>query len=526
MSRFTFGIIIAEVEGMNLGLLARLAFGYLMLSVTANAQTTLESLTRNNTAACPAEGALPSHCKQTFAGQSDPRPLVATPLFDAPAGNVSDEDPHIYLKDGEATKIFASVMTAFCTEGTLESCHNNVRTGYNSDDDLTVAAQVEDMKRRHIDGAILVWAGNGTSQDEATLKFQRYLSANDCKAGQACDHSYLIMYDGAAMDWNVSSSGIAGTTSIGCGDRIGVAYEDCVIEHIRNDMCYLNGMHWGSDAYLKVNGRPVVQIFPNEGVIAPEGPAPSWTDVWVHVADWNRNLPQNCGKPPFNIDHGIPLIIFEDSVGFRHAASSGAYYWIKVDGTDPAHSQFLFDLSSPSSSETLQQFYENGRKFPDRQTWGAAFKGFNSSRSAWGTNRILDQACGQLWVASLSSSNLFATSGLNFLQIITWNDYNEGTEIESGIDNCYTVRAEIQNKQLTWKLESSNRLANLMTVSSIEIYDSSDGKNLTLLDKVKPATTGTWSLAGLRSGSHTIYVRMVGKNSILNRISPGVSFIN
>lgn len=519
-------ITVAEDEGMNSGWLARVAVGCLMLSVAANAQSTLASLNANNTSACPAGGALPPHCKQTFAGQNDSRPLVATPLFDAPAGNVSDEDPHGYLKDGQTTRIFAVFMMAFCTEGASELCHNNVRTGYDSNDDATVAAQVEDLKRRHMDGATLVWAGDGTSQDEAALKVQRYLEAHDCKASQACDPSYLIMYDGAAMDWGVKPSGIPGTSGIGCGGRTGAAYENCVIAHIRNDMCYLNGTHWGSNAYLKVNGRPVLQIFPNEGVIASGGPAPSWTDVWLHIEDWNRNLPRNCERPPFNVDHGVPLILFEDSAGFAHAASSGAYYWTKPAGTDPGHSQFLFSVSAPAATETLQQFYADARKFPDKEAWGAAFKGFNSSRSAWGTNRIMDQACGQLWIASLSSSNVFAAPGLSFLQVITWNDYNEGTEIESGIDNCYAVRAEIKNKVLTWRLESSNSLANLMTVSHVEIYDSPDGQNLTLLGKVAPATFGTWNLAGLRPGPHTLYVRMVGKNSILNRISPGVSFTN
>lgn len=493
----------------------------------ASAQTTLQTLTANNTSACPASGALPAHCKHAFGGQRDSRPQVATSVFDAPAGNVSDEDIHGYLHDGNKTKIFANFMLGFCTTGDYDSCHNNVVTGYDSNDEATVAAQLEDLRRRHIDGAILTWAGNGTSEDAAALKFQRYLNTHGCKGPQQCDPMYLIMYDGASMDYQVAPTGIPGTTGNGCGNRTGGAYEDCVIAHIRNDMCWMNGMHWGNNAYQKAGGRPVVMIFPNESVIAPGGPAPSWTDVWVHIDEWNRDLPRNCGKPPFNANNGVPLIVFEDTAGFKHAGSGGAYYWVKVAGTEPSTSQFVFPVSSPSTTETLQQFYESAREHPDKMAWGAAFKGFNSSRSAWGVNRILDQGCGQLWMSSLTESNRQSMgAGLGWLQLITWNDYNEGTEIESGIDNCYRVSAVIENKNLTWKLESSNPFASVTTVSHVEIYDSQDGQNLAMIDKVPAATIGTWNLSVLKPGKHTIYVRMVGKNSILNQISPGVTFTN
>jgi hypothetical protein len=126
---------------------------------------------------------------------------------------------------------------------------------------------------------------------------------------------------------------------------------------------------------------------------------------------------------------------------------------------------------------------------------------------------------------SLQRSNrFFTTAPLPYLQIITWNDYNEGTEIESGIDNCYSVSASINADVLTWKLESASRFASLSTVSRIEIYDSADGENLTLMATVPPGTSGTVNLSNLKPGTHQLYVRMVGKNSIQNRVSAAVRF--
>jgi len=497
----------------------------LSLPVAARAQATLMELTANNTAACPASGELPKYCKQAFAGQTDARPGVATPMFDAPAGNVSDEDIHTYLNHGDKTKIFANFMLGFCTWDNGELCHNNVRSGYNSNDDATVAAQVEDLRRRHIDGAIMSWEGVGTSEDEATLRFQRYVNKGHCNGAQQCDPMYLIMIDGPSWAYTVKSTGIAGTSGAGCGGKTGGAYEDCVVAHVRNDMCAMNGTHWGNDAYLKDNGHPVVMVFPGEGVIGATGPAPSWEDVWVHIGEWNRDLPHNCAKPPYNADNGVPVVVFERSQGFAHRASAGSYYWIQVAGTDPARSQYVFNVSSPSTVETLEQFYGAAERNKGKMVWGAGFKGFNSAKATWGTNRILDQACGQLWMQSLTESNRFyTTEALPYLQIITWNDYNEGTEIETGIDNCFTVAAEVKGTELQWRLESANEFASLATVSHVEIYDSTDGENLRLIDRVPAERSGTWNLAVLPAGTHKVFVRMVGKNSILNRMAGPVVF--
>jgi hypothetical protein len=496
----------------------------LFCAIGAHAQADFPSLTANNTSACPSVGKLPSHCQKPFSGHTDTRQQVATPLFDAPAGNVSDEDLHSYLAQGATTKIFANVMPGFCTNSEERRCHNNVQTGYTSDDQKTVAAQAEDMRRRHIDGAVMVWQGAGTGEDGAALKLQSYLNANHCSGPQKCDLMYVVMYDGPTTKYTVSATGIPGTTNKGCAGKSGADYENCVIAHIRNDMCYLNGHHWGNDAYQKVNGRPLVMIFPDEDIIPAVGSAPSWTDVWVHIKDWNNNLPTNCTKPPYNADNGVPLIIFENEVGLSHAASSGSYYWLKPAGTDPARDQFVQNIGPKTNQGTLDYFYEAAAQHKDALVWGSAFKGFNSSKSPWSPDRIMDQQCGQVWLSSIGEANKYYTDRpLPFLQIATWNDYNEGTEIESGIDNCYTVTARVDNDNLIWNLNSTkSEFASLSTVSHVEIYDAKKGHELMLLANVPPAINGTYPLASLSRGKHELYVRMVGKNSILNRISPGV----
>lgn len=508
----------------------------------ATAQT-VSSLTGNNTAACPSSGPLPVYCQQPFTGQIDPRSQtqpVATPEFNRPAGNVSDEDIHRDLNLGSNTKIYANFMLAFWTAGSGPICNSNVKPGYNSDDSNTIAAQIEDLRRRHLDGAIMTWEGAKTSEDDATLKFQSYVQAHHCSGPQACDPMYFIMYDGPSLTFDVFSLDPPNLSGAGCSTTAlsGAAYEQCVITHMKNDMCYMNGTHWGNDAYQKFHGRPVLQVFPNEGVIpatAPPG-SPSWADVWAAIESWDQNLQGNCPNN-FNGNNGIPLIIFENVGGFTHPDSSGSFYWIAPAGTDVVSNQMIDNIAPPGSQQgiTLNEFYQTALGNSSELVWGAAYKGFNSSLATWSPNRIMDQKCGQVWVNSLKESNQFYgiesnPTALPFLQIVTWNDYNEGTEIESGIDNCYTVSAAVdqQNATLTWTLNPTNStLASLTTVAQIEIYDSLNGGNLSLLTApLPPAASGIFSLAGLSHGSHQIYVRMVGKNSILNRLSPMASFQN
>ena len=492
-------------------------------SATTGTTVSLASLTSNNTAACPASGALPAWCQNAFTGQADNRSGVVTPNFDPPAGNVSTDDIHGYVANGAQTRIFANFMLGYCIQPGSAYCDDNVQTGYTSNSAATVAAQAADLQARHFDGAVMSWEGAGTTEDAATLLFQSWADQNAC-SGSQCQLTYVIMFDGPSVNYDVTSTGIPGTSGASCSAYSGADYENCVIQHLRNDMCWMNGKHWGNAAYEKLNGRPVVQVFPDEGVIPSTGPAPSWTDVWYYIEQWNSNLPQNCSVAPYNADNGVPLIVFENAGGFAHQDSAGSYYWIEPSGTDLSTDQFTYNIGPQGPDVTLDTFLADSLTYSGAMVWSNGFKGFNSIQSTWGTGRIMDQQCGQTWMQSLTESNSYYSGGVPYLEVATWNDYNEGTEIESGIDNCYTVSASVSSSTMQWQLNASSANASLSTVAHMEIYDSTDGKNLTLLGTQSAAASGSFKLSGLASGKHTLFVRMVGKNSILNRMSSGVSY--
>lgn len=499
----------------------------------AAAGTTYAAETGNNTSTCVLGSAsAPSDCVANFTGQTDTRTGIETPLFDPPGGNVSPNSAKYVLYSGNTTKIFVNMMLGFCTpadgtsSGGVSRCNSNVLTQYTSNDTATVDAQLADMARRDIDGMVMTWYGNGSGSNAATLKFQSEIKNKGyCPGGpQKCQIMYLNMYDGSTLKYAVTPTGIPGTSGSGCATSLGATdAENCVIARIRNDLCYMNGYHFGNDAYQKWNGRPQVQWFIDESMypnLPRTGAAPSWTDVWYWVRQWSNSLTTNCAKAPYNANNGSPLFIFRNSGGFTHAQSDGAFGWI-----NPLQNQDDLRIGPESNGGTVQNFYRAALNNPTKLVWGEAYKGFNDIQSAWGEHRIVDQRCGKTWLDSLSAANSYYSSAnqLPFLQVATWNDYNEGTSLETGIDNCYRVSASISGTTLNWAANTTSSYAWQGTISTWRVFDSTDGTNYTQIASLTPSYR-SYDLSGLAPGTHHIFVKMVGRAGILSRSSAQLTF--
>jgi hypothetical protein len=130
----------------------------------------------------------------------------------------------------------------------------------------------------------------------------------------------------------------------------------------------------------------------------------------------------------------------------------------------------------------------------------------------------MDQQCGQTWLQTFQqiNSQYSAQKQLPYLQLVTWNDYEEGTEIESGIDNCFSLSASMSGTTLAWTIGGDES-----TIDHYAVYASPDGNNLQQIAKTQP---GTHSVdvcsASVPSGTKQLFVQAVGKPSIANRM-PG-----
>ncbi|HEV3510898.1 MAG TPA: endo-1,3-alpha-glucanase family glycosylhydrolase [Candidatus Sulfotelmatobacter sp.] len=335
--------------------------------------------------------------------------------------------------------------------------HMNV--GYNSTDPNQVHRQIEDMISRGIDGVIVDWYGPNSFEDQATQAVMH-------EAEQHPGFSFGIMIDAGA----IAQSGCSGCSP-----------QQALIQLLQ----YVEKTYFNSPAYLNIGGQPVVTNFN--------------VDL-QYAVDW---IAANAAlKVP-------PRFFFQDTEGFTHAMSDGSYSWVM-----PQFPNYGINY--------LQNFYDTGLAFAQKETVGAAYKGFNDALAPWGSGRSMNQQCGQTWLQTFSQVNQLYNSGhqLPYLQLVTWNDYEEGTELESGIDSCFSLDASLSGNTLEWTTSGDES-----TVDHYNVYSSTDGQNLAELTETKPGvhSVDLCSLT-LPAGQQQLFVQAVGKPSLANRMPGPVSY--
>jgi hypothetical protein len=372
--------------------------------------------------------------------------------------NVSKVDTRTLLYSGATTKIYAHFMAWFG-----QSSHMNI--GYTSSDPNQVKRQVTDAMSRGISGFIEDWYGQNNSMPNATA-FALKAEAESRNGG----FQFAIMEDGGALNSCAGSSGCDLT-----GQMI-------------TDLTYAYNNFETSPAYMKINGRPAVFFF---------DPDRFGTLDWARVT---ANVPGN------------PVLIFQNSGGFTHAQSGGSISWVMINTSS----------ANDWSQSYLDGFYTAGKANPQGHAFGATYKGFNDTLAGWSANRIVNQNCGQTWLSTFSEIGKYYSSAtqLESLQLVTWNDYEESTEIETGIDNCIAVSASVAGNQLSWTVSGNEN-----TVDHYTPFISIDGVNLMALPDVA-AGVHSFDLSSYHfaAGSYSVFVKAVGKASMKNHMSAAVPY--
>jgi PKD repeat protein len=374
--------------------------------------------------------------------------------------NISKVPMRSLLYSGSTAKIYAHFVPWF-------GFGDHMNVGYTSSDVAQVTNQVNDMVSRGFDGAVIDWYGRG----ESSAHFVQYDKASQFFMQQSEQHpgfTFAIMHDAGALKACAATAGCDVTATL-------IA-----------DLNYVNVTYAGSPAYLHSAGRPVIYFFGHE----------------AYNIDWTRVVAGVAGNPMF---------IFRNGSGFSRPNTSGAFSWvdpINVSATDP------MDLNY------LSGYYKTALSVLTHYSTGSAYKGFNDTLAAWGSDRIIGQQCGQTWLTSVAEAGKFYTSTKQMLgiQLVTWNDYEEGTEIESGIDNCVTVSASVTGTTVSWNITGQ-----MNTVDHFSVYASQDGQNLMWLAD-EPTTVSSLDIAqfGLNAGNYTMFVKATGAPSMTNKMSAGV----
>ncbi len=332
---------------------------------------------------------------------------------------------------------------------------NHMNIGYSETNAAQVQSQIDDMVSRGIDGAIIDWYGPGNSIDQAT---QLVMAAAESHPG----FSFAIMIDQGAIEWYSCQ---------GCSPQ----------QALVNDLQYIEKTYFSSPAYMTIQGQPVVTNF-NVSLSYPS-------------VDWNAANASLSSRPVY---------IFQNNSGFTAPLTDGSYSWVMPTTTD-------------YGMNYLSSFYDAGISYPNEQTMGATYKGFNDTMASWGSNRIMGQQCGQTWLQTFSELNNMYSAGkqLPYLQLVTWNDYEEATEIESGIDNCLSVSASVGGNNLQWVVNGKEN-----TVDHYTVYISLDGQNLMPLTDIANGIHSL-NLCGfpIPSASYQMLVQAVGKPTLANQMS-------
>jgi hypothetical protein len=172
------------------------------------------------------------------------------------------------------------------------------------------------------------------------------------------------------------------------------------------------------EAYLQYHGHPVVFVF-------PKGGHTDWDQVRQQVNQWESP----------------PILLYKDEPPPQFAkAFDGEYAWVH-----PGDKGWASD-GQAWGEDYLDNFYKKMRtQHRDEITVGGVWPGFNDAKASWSLHRHIDARCGQTFKDTLRmvQDNNTSSHPIPFVLIATWNDYEEGTAIESGLPRCNDQKAEL-----------------------------------------------------------------------------------
>lgn len=427
--------------------------------------------------------------------------------------------------------------------------------GYDSNDSNQADAVVEDLWERGFDGVVGDWSGDentckgGACGTGAVALDQSYRKLAASMAARHPEMRFALMYDDSAYKFTQCSTRDA-------------FQPQCIQNKMMADAAVLMSDWFGRSNYLKVNGQPVLMFFVAEnlidfsqcgngaqchlsGVSTCSGGAACWSALWDGLRSYFRQHGSN------------PYLIFENNAG--HEQADGNFMWVHPAG---GSTTITADVQNNWGAQTYADpQLRNAAAMIAAGTTGAnglaktyfagAWKGFDDRMANWSPSwangapvpanvtaphypRVTSQQCGNTWLDTFAEAGKYfgASVQLPFLMVGTWDDYEEGTEIETGIDNCVTaLTASVDGRTLRWTIgfaaPGSER-----TIDHYTVFYSTDGyagEQLRTLATVPVdgAKGGSYSLdlAGLRRrlpAETVLYVKAVGKASVANHMSAGV----
>jgi hypothetical protein len=464
---------------------------------------TLVQQTQNDTSLCsssndPAVNL--AYCTAVFDGfGSNANDVgVQTLLPGSPAGQVSNLSIKQLMYSGWNGRVICEYQPWFGL-----SSHKAV--GYNENLPATVAGQNSYMLAEGCDIALVDYYGSLDPNQTFNLTTTNALFA-DVNARSGYPLKFGIMEDKGALKSTCKTSGQTESATI-----------SCLQNSLMQEMDYINAHYTNSPAYWTDGGQPVIAYFGGKSDW-PVLTATDWDSVWSAVKSYTDT-------------YSIPFkYVFQFGSFTANAYDGGRYGWVQPAAYGSTQ-QFWWGGNTSSSPTYLDTLYNAGLNHPAQLTIGALYKGFDDFEASWSGNRVIAQQCGQVLLKTAAEISKYfggAKPQIPYVQVITWNDYEEGTAVEDGIDNCYTVNSSVSGNILSWSLVASDAVyASTSTVHHFTVYYADASNNLYVgADNLSAGANSIDLSTIVPPGTWTVYVEMVGQPLIIDRMSSGAAYIH
>lgn len=249
---------------------------------------------------------------------------------------------------------------------------------YDSSDPDALDCQVLLMKLAGIDGVLIDWYGTDDYLDFG----QNHRNALKLiQAVKKAGLRFAIVYEDHTVSQLIAGKILPEADAVGHGQRL---------------LQWMQANWFSDSAYLTLAGRPVFLVFGN-GYYTGE----QWNQIFA-------GLPQP------------PLFFTEE---YRRAPAAGGFAWPQPSG------------GTVGSAQALDQFYIRSAQWP--QLLPAAWPRFDDIYSQAGVHDSwghIDDGDGKTYAETLERA---LKSNASVIQLVTWNDWGEGTQIEPSVEFGY-----------------------------------------------------------------------------------------
>jgi hypothetical protein len=472
------------------------------------------ALEQNNTSACGSDAGPctaawePTHAVtyssgSTYTGQTK----TVTGFWDnaVPSGPHAPGSAHGYVsKVPVGTLLPGQTVPVWVeTQNWWGGGSGHIDNGEVSSKSAQMANQVADHISRGFAGQVVDWYGPGTTADLGLP----FVQANAEASGGA--YKFAVMIDKALFVY-------------GCGETVAC---------LNSSLSYIATHYGTSPAYLKdAGGHPIVFFFVNSYYPTEYG---ILTGPGVDTANTVFEMYEPNGFP-----------------GNDPADTIGEYAWVNPsDGagtTTTTGPLGTFGWATDFGFKDLDSFFSAAASNQSSFLVSEAHKGFDDNLANWSLNRIVDQQCGITWLQTFSHTGSFGGSAsyegnleylkagkrLDFVMVDTWDDYEEGSEIETGIDNCMsdlsvTLAGSALSWTPTWGADPMNTAVtgSEATVYAYSVYAAKPGARTVMWLRDVPCAGGSCphtldvSQLGIEGGPYVFYVQAVGQPSIVNHLA-------